>query len=40
MAMFRFDKLTVKAQEAVQEAQEIAARHDQQQIRCTCLPRL
>jgi hypothetical protein len=30
--MFRFDKLTVKAQEAVQEAQEIAARHDQQQI--------
>jgi len=30
--MFRFDKLTLKAQEAVQEAQEIAARHDQQQI--------
>jgi ATP-dependent Clp protease ATP-binding subunit ClpB len=30
--MFRFDKLTVTAQEAVQEAQEIAARHDQQQI--------
>src|SRR6266852_5295793 len=30
--MMRFDKLTVKAQEALQEAQEIAARHDQQQI--------
>ncbi len=30
--MIRFDKLTVKAQEALQEAQEIAARHDQQQI--------
>jgi len=30
--MFRFDKLTVKAQEGVQEAQEIAARHDQQHI--------
>src|SRR6202158_6192805 len=30
--MLRFDKLTVKAQEALQEAQEIAARHEQQQI--------
>src|SRR5882762_7396804 len=30
--MFRFDKLTLKAQEAVQAAQEIAARHDHQQI--------
>ncbi len=30
--MTRFDKLTVKAQEALQEAQEIAARHEQQQI--------
>src|SRR5712692_7394476 len=30
--MMRFDKLTVKAQEALQEAQELAARHDQQQI--------
>jgi ATP-dependent Clp protease ATP-binding subunit ClpB len=30
--MFRFDKLTLKAQEAVQEAHELAARHDQQQI--------
>src|SRR6266849_6191374 len=30
--MVRFDKLTVKAQEALQEAQEIAARHEQQQI--------
>src|SRR2546425_40246 len=30
--MTRFDKLTVKAQEALQGAQEIAARHDQQQI--------
>ncbi len=30
--MTRFDKLTVKAQEALQAAQEIAARHDQQQI--------
>ncbi len=30
--MIRFDKLTVKAQEAVQSAQEVAARHDQQQI--------
>jgi len=30
--MIRFDKLTLKAQEAVQSAQEIAARHDHQQI--------
>ncbi len=30
--MLRFDKLTVKAQEALQEAQEIAARHENQQI--------
>ncbi len=30
--MARFDKLTLKAQEAVQEAQEIAARHEHQQI--------
>jgi ATP-dependent Clp protease ATP-binding subunit ClpB len=30
--MFRFDKLTLKAQEAVQSAQDIAARHDHQQI--------
>ena len=30
--MLRFDKLTTKAQEAVQEAHDIAARHDQQQI--------
>ncbi len=30
--MIRFDKFTVKAQEAVQAAQDIAARHDQQQI--------
>ncbi len=30
--MIRFDKLTVKAQEALQAAQEIAGRHDQQQI--------
>jgi ATP-dependent Clp protease ATP-binding subunit ClpB len=30
--MLRFDKLTIKAQEALQEAQEIAARHDHQQI--------
>src|ERR1035437_7666023 len=30
--MFRFDKLTLKAQEAVQSAHEIAARHDHQQI--------
>jgi ATP-dependent Clp protease ATP-binding subunit ClpB len=30
--MFRFDKLTVKAQEAVQSAQEIAARHEHQLV--------
>jgi len=30
--MLRFDKLTVKAQEALQESQEIAARHDHQMI--------
>src|SRR5271169_2609780 len=30
--MFRFDKLTLKAQEAVQSAQDIAARHDHQQV--------
>ncbi|HYL09909.1 MAG TPA: ATP-dependent chaperone ClpB [Candidatus Acidoferrales bacterium] len=30
--MVRFDKLTVKAQEALQEAQELAGRHEQQQI--------
>ncbi len=30
--MIRFDKLTIKAQEALQAAQEVAARHDQQQI--------
>ena len=28
--MLRFDKMTVKAQEALQEAQEIAARHENQ----------
>ena len=30
--MLRFEKLTVKAQEAVQQSQEIAARHENQQI--------
>jgi ATP-dependent Clp protease ATP-binding subunit ClpB len=30
--MLRFDKMTVKAQEALQEANEIAARHENQQI--------
>src|SRR5258705_1933829 len=30
--MIRFDKLTLKAQEAVQSAQDIAPRHDHQQI--------
>src|SRR5580658_7145986 len=30
--MFRYDKLTVKAQEALQEAQELAAQSGQQQI--------
>src|SRR5713226_7152944 len=30
--MLRFEKMTVKAQEAVQRAQEVAARHENQQI--------
>jgi len=30
--MLRFEKMTVKAQQAVQSAQEIAARHENQQI--------
>ena len=30
--MLRFDKMTVKAQEALQEANEVAARHENQQI--------
>ena len=30
--MLRFEKMTVKAQEAVQAAQEVAARHENQQI--------
>ncbi len=30
--MLRLDKLTIKAQEALQEAQEVAARHDHQQV--------
>src|ERR1700752_5344959 len=30
--MLRFDKMTVKAQEALQSAQEIAARHENQQV--------
>jgi len=30
--MLRFDKMTVKAQESLQESQEIAARHEQQEI--------
>ncbi len=30
--MLRFDKLTLKAQQALQEAQEVASRHGQQQI--------
>jgi len=30
--MLRQDKLTIKAQEALQEAQEVAARHDHQQV--------
>ena len=30
--MLRFDKMTVKAQEAIQESQEIAARHENQAI--------
>ena len=30
--MLRFEKMTVTAQEALQSAQEIAARHENQQI--------
>ena len=30
--MLRFEKLTVKAQEALQEAHEVAARHENQEI--------
>ncbi len=30
--MLRFEKMTVKAQEAVEAAQEVAARHENQQI--------
>ena len=30
--MLRFEKMTVKAQEAVQTAKEVAARHENQQI--------
>src|SRR5438552_5033083 len=30
--MVRFEKLTVKAQEALQDAQEVAARHENQEI--------
>ncbi|HUI75450.1 MAG TPA: ATP-dependent chaperone ClpB [Candidatus Acidoferrum sp.] len=30
--MLRFDKMTVKAQEALQEAQEVAARHENQEV--------
>ena len=30
--MLRFDKMTVKAQEALQQAQEIAARHENQAV--------
>ena len=30
--MFRFDKLTVKAQESLRAAQELAARHSHQEI--------
>jgi hypothetical protein len=30
--MLRFEKMTVKAQEAVQSAQEVAARHENQEI--------
>src|SRR5437899_1823820 len=32
VAMLRFEKMTVKAQEAVEAAQEVAARHENQQI--------
>src|SRR5229473_1501704 len=31
-SMLRFEKMTVKAQEAVQNAQEVAARHENQQV--------
>ena len=31
-SMIRFEKMTVKAQEALQSAQEVAARHENQQI--------
>src|SRR6266702_6357472 len=31
-SMLRFEKMTVKAQEAIQSAQEVAARHENQQI--------
>src|SRR5262250_2286265 len=30
--MLRFEKMTVKAQEALQSAQEVAARHENQQV--------
>ena len=30
--MLRFDKMTVKAQEALQQANEVAAKHENQQI--------
>ena len=30
--MLRFEKMTVKAQEAMQSAQEVAAQHEHQQI--------
>ena len=30
--MLRFEKMTVKAQEALQSAQEVAARHEHQQM--------
>jgi len=32
VAMLRFEKMTLKAQEVVQAAQEVAARHENQQI--------
>src|SRR5438552_3567133 len=32
VVMLRFEKMTVKAQEAVQSAQEVAAQHENQQI--------
>jgi len=32
MIMLRFEKLTVKAQEALQDAHEVAARHENQEI--------